>query len=118
MASETFQMDLERAEQQVDFLEKCFESLEQSRQMLEEIRKDQTALLWTADGKAVELTAVLRSKYQAGVKWLAVIGADLEESRLNLRKAIDDTLALDDTQKAAFQTLLYRVAGPMKPIAI
>ncbi|MFD5213695.1 hypothetical protein [Microbacterium sp. NPDC058345] len=119
MAGKSFGMNADKADHQVKRLEECFEMLEQSRQTMADLGKEQTSTLWTADGKSVVLTAELRAKYRAAQLWLAAISKDIEEARINLQKAVDETDAMDDAQKADFQKALYRVVGsPMKPIAI
>lgn len=118
--SEGIHLNAEMADNQLKVLKDCREILDTCRDALTGLREGQTSLIWTADGKSVELVQALQQKYDAGLSWLEKLERDVTEAAENLRKAIDDTVLLDENQKAAFQTLLYRVGppGPHKMYAI
>ncbi|MFD5224380.1 hypothetical protein ACFWHT_02025 [Microbacterium sp. NPDC058342] len=115
------QLDEDSADLQVKLVLECIDKLNTCLETVASLEEGQTSLLWTADGKSVELTAALKAKYRAGGLWLQELHKQVEEARANLLQAIKDTKLLDDNQKAGYQDLLYRAVGPltpMKPIAI
>lgn len=116
-----FMMDKETADNQAELVLEAMETLATSAAALENLKEGQTAALWTADGKSVDLAAVLTARYASAVKWLAAIDLQLREAAVNLSKAIDETDQLDADQKANYQTLLYNAIGTgstNKPIAV
>jgi len=116
---QTMQMDADLAEAQLKSIEKCYEMVQQCAETMEALRENQTEVLWTSDGKSLELTAALRKKYLAARQWLATVKDELDQAATNLRKAIDETDALDTAQKAQYQTLLHRAVGsPSRNIPI
>lgn len=113
------QMNADNAGYQVSRLQECVEALKSSQKLMEDLREGQTGTLWTEDGKSVDLTQALRGRYASAKLWLDELARQLEEARVNLDKAIDETDQMDADQKAYYQNLLYRTtAGPMTPIAV
>lgn len=114
-----FGIDEDTAKSQISLIEEARTTLDNSRATLVHLAEGQTPTLWTADGKSVDLISALTSRYQSALKWLDSIRADLENASVNLDKAIQETTQLDEDQKAAYQTLLYKAVGtPNKPIAV
>ena len=114
-----FGMDEETAKSQIDLIAEAYDTLVKSNATLEHLAEGQTEVLWTADGKSVDLAAALTSKYNAALKWLESIQWDLNEAFVNLDKAIQETNQLDADQKAAYKTLLYKAVGTaVKSIAV
>lgn len=114
-----FGMDEETAKSQIDLIEDAHNALANSRATLEHLAEGQTETLWTADGKSIDLMTALTTRYNAAIKWLDSIQSDLNDAFVNLDKAIQETNQLDDDQKAAYQTLLYKAVGTVsKPIAV
>ena len=115
------QLNAEMANSQSKLLVECTDLLDKCLDLTESLREGQTALVWTEDGKAVELAKVLTSKYESSVKWLTDLRKELLEAKENLDKAIKETTLLDEAQKASYQNLLYTAVGSKlsnKPIAI
>ncbi|WP_309127393.1 hypothetical protein [Microbacterium sp.] len=114
------QLDAEMADSQFKLLVECTEMLDKCQETAESLREGQSSLVWTADGKSVDLAAALTSKYNSSVLWLTELRKELREASENLDRAVKDTTLLDDTQKSQYQNLLYRAVGrgPNKPIAI
>lgn len=114
-----FGMDAETADTQIDLIRDARETLALSRETLEHLAEGQTPVVWTADGKSVDLAGALAAKYQAAMAWRDSIEHALDAAETNLLKAIDATNQLDADQKAAYRNLLYRTVGTVdKPIAV
>lgn len=119
MIMKVIQMNADNADFQVNRLQECVEALKSSQALMVQLREGQTAALWTADGKSVDLAEALRGRYRSAKLWLDELAKQLEEARVNLQTAIDETDQLDADQKIHYQNLLYRTtAGPMRPIAV
>ncbi|BDZ39589.1 hypothetical protein [Microbacterium suwonense] len=121
MAGEGIQLDAETADRQIELLLESQEMLESSSETMVKLAEGQTALLWTADGKCVDLTDELKARYDAARLWLEEISKDVVEARLNLQKAIDETNLLAEMEKERFRALLFKAVGvisPTGPIAI
>lgn len=101
-----FRMDRDMAERQVTLVVEAYSSLNASKATLEGIAKGQTTSVWTADGKSVELAAMLTARYNATLVWRDALEAQLDRARENLRLAIDDTTSLDEAQQAYYLGLL------------
>jgi hypothetical protein len=115
------QLNAEMANSQSKLLVECTDLLDECLSLAQSLGEGQTALIWTEDGKAVDLAKVLTSKYESSVKWLTDLQDELREAKENLDKAIKDTTLLDEAQKASYQNLLYTAVGSKlsnKPIAI
>lgn len=85
-----------QAAQQVKLVEDAYAALGASRKMLEAIAQGQTASVWTADGKSVELAAMLTARYNATLAWGAALEAQLDRAKENLVLAIDSTTKFDE----------------------
>lgn len=121
MMPHIIQLNREMADSQYKLLVECTDMLDKCQETAESLREGQTELIWTADGKAVDLAAALSAKYTASVQWLTELRNELREASENFDRAVKDTTLLDDTEKAQYQNLLYRTVGrlgPNKPIAI
>lgn len=99
-------MDRDMAERQVKLVVEAYKSLNASKSTLEGIAKGQTTAVWTADGKSVELAAMLTARYNATLAWRDALETQLDRARENLRRAIDDTTSLDEAQQAYYIGLL------------
>lgn len=116
-----FQMDEDTVQRQIALVGEAQETVDDSRKAMVNLGDGQTPLLWTEDGKSVDLTAELKTRYESSRRWLDSISADLSAARENLHKAIQETQLLNDQQKAHYQSLLYRTNGttsPSGPIAV
>jgi hypothetical protein len=116
-----FQMDEDTVKRQIALVGEAQETVDDSRKTMVNLGDGQTPLLWTEDGKSIDLTAELKTRYESSRRWLDSISADLSAARENLHKAIQETQLLNDQQKAHYQTLLYRTNGttsPSGPIAV
>ena len=118
---EAMQLDESMAQSQLKLIAECKELLDKCEETSANLREGQTSLVWTADGKAVELAAVLTSKYNASVKWLRELRREVDDAAANLDQAIKETKLLDERSKDDFTAQLVRVVGTIdrnKPIAI
>lgn len=114
-----FAMNEETAKAQTDLVAEAYSTLASSRMTLQHLAEGQTDVVWTADGKSVALSAVLTEKYQTALAWLDSIETELNDAATKLDKAIENTVLLDEDQKASHQKLLYRAKGyPGKTIAV
>lgn len=115
-----FGINEDTAKSQIDLIKEARATLDDSRATLVHLAEGQTESMWTSDGKSVDLIAALSAKYEAALKWLDSIQAELDLASVNLDKAIQETTKLDDDQKASYQNLLYKTVGTGggKPIAV
>lgn len=89
-------MNEAQAAQQVKLVEDAYAALGASRKMLKGVAQGQTASVWTADGKSVELAAMLTARYNATLAWGAALEAQLDRAKENLVLAIDSTTKFDE----------------------
>lgn len=89
-------MNEAQAALQVKLVEDAYAALGASRKALEAIAQGQTATVWTADGKSVELAAMLTARYNATLAWGAALEAQLDRAKENLVLAIDSTTKFDE----------------------
>ncbi|MDT0156133.1 hypothetical protein Q9R19_00670 [Microbacterium sp. ARD32] len=115
-----FQLDEDTAMRQIKLVEDAQKIVDESRKTMASLGEGQTPVVWTEDGKSVDLTAELKRRYDASGKWLDAISADLATARENISKAIDETQLLNEAQKVHYQNLLYRTTGTTSngPIAV
>ena len=119
MVTKGIKLNADNADYQVRRLQECVDALRSSQKLMQNLREGQTATIWTADGKSVELTEALKGRYRSANLWLDELARQVEEARVNLEKAIAETDQLDADQKAHYQNLLYRTGmGPTAPIAV
>ena len=91
-----------QAAQQVKLVEDAYAALGASRKALEAIAQGQTATVWTADGKSVELAAMLTARYNATLAWGAALEAQLDRAKENLVLAIDSTTKFDEESQQRY----------------
>lgn len=115
MVIKMMRMDAANADYQVKRIVDCVDLVDQARKTLSELREGQTAMLWTSDGKSVDLAEELRTRYRSSEQWLASIREKLADASANLQKAIDETDDLDASQKAYYQVKLVQALGPVSP---
>ncbi|GAA3932755.1 hypothetical protein [Microbacterium soli] len=116
-----FGMNEDAVLRQITLIDEAQDTVDRSRLTMRELGQGQTALLWTADGKSVELAAALRTRYEAGERWLDAIAKDLATARENLHTAIEETRLLNDQQKEHYHNLLNRTGSttsPQGPVAV
>jgi len=89
-------MNEAQAALQVKLVEDAYAALGTSRKKLQAIAEGQTAAVWTADGKSVELAAMLTARYNATLAWGAALEAQLDRAKENLVLAIDSTTKFDE----------------------
>ncbi|WP_448719451.1 hypothetical protein [Microbacterium natoriense] len=89
-------MNEAQAALQVKLVEDAYAALGASRKALEAIAQGQTATVWTADGKSVELAAMLTARYNATLAWGAALETQLDRAKENLVLAIDSTTKFDE----------------------
>ncbi|MDQ0614177.1 hypothetical protein QF046_001818 [Microbacterium sp. W4I4] len=115
------QMDADTADSQTKLIIESRQSVAESRKVMASLGEGQTAVLWTDDGRSVDLMRELKARYDAAQLWLDSIDRSLDEAARNLNKAISETTQLDADQKVQYQNLLYRAVGtttPKGPIAV
>src|SRR6218665_1264685 len=95
VAKRLFRMDVDMAERQVNLVVDAYKSLGASKATLERVAAGQTSSVWTADGKSVELAAMLTARYNATLAWRNALEAQLDRAREILRLAIDSTTQFD-----------------------
>lgn len=113
-------MDADTADSQTKLILESRQTVAESRKVMASLGEGQTGLLWTEDGRSVDLIKELRARYEAAQRWLDSIDRDLDEAARNLSKAISETTQLDADQKVQYQNLLHRAVGttPQGPIAV
>ena len=95
-------MNEAQAALQVTLVEDAYAALSTSRKMLEAVARGQTASVWTADGKSVELAAMLTARYNATLAWGAALEAQLDRAKENLVLAIESTTKLDEEMQQRY----------------
>jgi len=115
-------MDREVVEYQVKRVLSSAEQIGKAKENLASLQEGQTPALWTADGKCVDLTSVLKERYHSSELAVNDILKRLFVIRDNLVKAIDETDQLDADQKQGYQVILANAFGtftkPNGPIAV
>jgi len=115
-------MDKDVVEYQVKRVVDSAEQIRKAKEALASLQDGQTPVLWTADGKCVDLTKVLKERYHSSELAVDDILKRLIEIRDNLKKAIDETDQLDADQKQGYQVILANALGsvtkPSGPIAV
>jgi len=119
-SGDSVQLDQDTADSQTKLILESRQRIEDSREVMAKLGEGQTALLWTDDGKSVDLMRELKTRYVSAQKWLDALDRALDEAARNLNKAIAETTQLDEDQKVQYQNLLYRAVGtmPQGPIAV
>lgn len=114
------QLNPDTADSQTKLILESRQRVEESREAMAKLGEGQTALLWTDDGKSIDLMRELKARYVSAQKWLDELDRALDEAARNLNKAISETTQLDADQKVQYQNLLYRAVGntPQGPIAV
>ena len=112
MAKQLFALNREAAENQVSLVVEAYETLVSSRKSLESVAEGQTASVWTADGKSVDLATELTTKYGSALKWLNAIQAELTDAAVKLDLAIKETTQLDEAQRAFYLQKLGSILDP------
>lgn len=102
---------------QVALITECYDELSACVETAASLEDGQTSALWTADGKATELTAALKAKYHAAGSWLNDLSNKLDDACMNLKRAIAETEHLQDQQKAAYQRQLDQLLKATQPTA-
>lgn len=114
-----FQMDEETAIRQIALVDDAQKVVDALRVSMVNLGEGQTALVWTADGKSVDLTAELKTRYDSAQQWLDSISAELALTRDNVGKSISTTKLMSEQQKHYYQNLLYRTHSSSNgPIAV
>lgn len=108
-----FSIDRETANSQVNLVVEAYETLITSRPKIEAIGNQQTAAVWTSDGKSVDLSAMLRSKYGSAAAWINAIHEELCIAAENLTRAIIETDQLDERQRQDFLKKLDKIPAPV-----
>ncbi|MFT4157361.1 MAG: hypothetical protein QM630_05450 [Microbacterium sp.] len=96
------QLNKDEAGRQVKLIEDACASLGASKVQLEGVAAGQTTSVWTADGKCVELAAVLTARYNALLAWRDALDAQLDRAKENLVLAIDSTTKFDEATQQEY----------------
>ncbi|WP_119695992.1 hypothetical protein [Microbacterium halotolerans] len=112
MGKDELVYDEELADRQVELITECYDELNACIDSAAFLEKGQTPEVWTADGKAVELTAMLKEKYRVAGPWLNDLCTRLDDAKTNLRTAIAETKELNEQQKADYDRRLSKLMGP------
>lgn len=115
-------MDRDTVEYQVKRVVSSAERIGQVKDTLASLQDGQTPMLWTADGKCIDLASELKTRYRSSELAVNDILKRLVAIRDNLKKAIDETDQLDAEQKRGYQVILANalgpIGGPRGPVAV